>query len=497
MLGISIFIFLSCKDDDSILGFPNDPRLHSSYVEIPVKSSVVRYDGLITQKLSTDANHRLLVGKYTDPEFGAMEARAYTSLGPPIRLTVPSATATFDSLVLQLRLDFYLVGNQDSTEQVIQIYEPLDTLNDGVTFFTNNSSVPLLPTLLGEKHFGVDPEDFLTYEQTYTDTDSTNDKSVTVKIKINGTMGPDLFNDLVNNNTSVIQDPKVFNGKYKGFGIVMSSGDKILGIAPTFTLPYTTTKDSRLTLYYTDAGVQSQAQFVMDDSYNSTTGIQYNIVNFSTYTSDRTGTPLDGLQGFTEFVPSNGRTYVQGGPGLITKLDFSEFYKHLDTVKNAVFNSAELVVTNVGTLRPPTSILLRVLDSTSNEFASPYLDSTTVKIVYFPNLTDPTLKKPVDPYYATNSGAFVLGGNSITAINVQFDEGTTVLQVDGATKTIHTIFITELCQRLYNNRQHPRRATTFSLLPNEDEFRKSVSSLILEPEIKLRLYYAQPVIKIK
>ena len=58
-------------------------------------------------------------------------------------------------------------------------------------------------------------------------------------------------------------------------------------------------------------------------------------------------------------------------------------------------------------------------------------------------------------------------------------------------------FVTEFIQKIYNQKHDKRRVRAVGLIPAETEFQKSVSSLVIDPGTSLRLYYSQPVIKIR
>ena len=155
-----------------------------------------------------------MVGRFNDAELGNMEARGYANIAPPVDYRTPPATATLDSLVLQMRLT-YSYGNTDSTQQRIQVFEVLDTMKSTVGFYSN-SSVAISPVLLGEATFGVNPTIF---EKSLTDTT----KYQIVKVKLQGSIFTDLFSDMINNPT-LMGDINEFMGKYKGLAFRMPDG---------------------------------------------------------------------------------------------------------------------------------------------------------------------------------------------------------------------------------------------------------------------------------
>ena len=207
-------------------------------------------------------------------------------------------------------------------------------------------------------------------------------------------------------------------------------------------------------------------------------------MSFSNITTDRSASALNGAQPFKEFVPPDNHFYVQSGTALVTKIDLTSFYNYVDTIENAVFNSAELVVTNTSQKKAPFFVQLRILDST-NHFRAPYIDSLVNDVIV--NTLPPYLSKiPTAWFIATGS----------TSIDVRGDQGSTI-RVATDTYEIGKIFITEFCQQVYRHKHDKRRITTLALMPSESEFQKSVNGLVLDGNIKLRLYYSKPVIKIR
>ena len=414
-----------------------------------------------------------------------MVARGYANIAPPITVGVVPSTAIFDSLVLQLKLDNYYYGNSDSTQQRIQIFEVLDTIKSSVGYY-NNSTVSISSTLLGEAIFSVDPAAFDKALPFNSDRDTSNNVITNVRIKLQGPLGPDLLADLMSDPQTLVSDPDAFMGKYKGLAFVMSQGDKIVGIDPTFTSPLPKRKDTKLSLYYTDGATRSRADFLFYFANNFTYGKTYPAVSFTTITTDRNSTALSGIQSFKDFVPPDDHFYTQSGTALITKIDLTPFYNYVDTLENVVFNSAELVVTNTSKRKAPLNVQLRILDST-NHFRSPYIDS----------LLNDVITTTLSSYFTKIPTAWIIGTSTTSSsIDVRSDQGHTIPVVTD-TYEVGKIFITEFCQQIFRHKRDKRRIKTLGLMPVESEFQKSVNGLVLDRNISLRLYYSKPVSKIR
>ena len=121
---VALFFF-SCEDEASVLGFKNqNQKFDASYIEIPIESSVLLLDSQRTSNfVFQNETNRLLIGQYTDDKFGAVAANAYTQFFTTSGAKLP-ADVTYDSVTLQLVLDFYNYGSTDAlSSQSISVYE--------------------------------------------------------------------------------------------------------------------------------------------------------------------------------------------------------------------------------------------------------------------------------------------------------------------------------------------------------------------------------------
>jgi hypothetical protein len=411
-----------------------------------------------------------------------MEVQAFSNIAPPTVTITPTSTSTLDSLILQLSLDFYFYGSRDSSQQHLQVFEVLDTIQPTAGYYST-TSIQYGKKLMGEARFSVNPPVFDEALTLNADTDTSNNVTVMVRMAINPGYGQSLLQDMINN-PALFTDINSFIGKYKGLAFIMKEGDKIVGFNPVFSATSPTAKNTRLSLYYSDGGIQSRADYSLYYANNFSVGITFPGVSFTTIETDRSPTVLAGIQDSKDFIPGDKRFYVQSGTALITKFDLSSFYNFMDTIDNAVFNSAEVVVTNVGQQRSPYEVQLRLLDST-NHFRSPYVDS----------LVNGVISPVIDPYLAKIPTALAVAATSSNAIDVRADQGSAIAVATDY--TIGKIFITEFCQQIYRHKTDPRRIKWVGLMPVEGEFQKSISSLVIDPNVYLRLYYSKPIIKVR
>ncbi len=480
LLFFSLIFVASCKDNSTIIGFAKDPRLEAHYVDIPLKPSVILFDGVLTRNLADSQTPRILIGKYNDPDFGNTEARGYSNFVPPSTVPEPTGFARLDKLELTLEFDLYYFGSKAETNQHIKVYELRDTLLANRGYYSNSiirSTQDLGLPPLGEADFTISTSQFDNALVLNSDKDTTNNLHYSITIKLDtATLGHNLLNDLINNQP-VFENAQSLSGKYKGFSFVITQGDKILGIKPNFDSPVRS-QNTRLSLYYTESGTQTKVDFLLYSQGNT---------SCSTFSTDRSTTSLNGIQPFKDFVPLNNRYYVQSGTALITKLDLTDFYTYVDTLNNIVFNSAEVVMTNNASQTPPTKVLLRVLDST-NRFRGALVDS----------LVGGAVKGVADPYFSRMPSAIQLSQiASSTSINVRADQGAQVA-IDPESRVIGKFFITEFCQQIYKYKSNKKkRVRALGIMSDQLEFANSVNVVDLNPSISLRLYYSQPVVKVR
>ncbi len=487
-----VFLFLvfisSCKDEEGIVGFKKDPRLLGEFIDIPLDPSVILDPGLLTDNPSGEQITRILFGRYNDPVFGSMEARGIVNFGPPPAFIKPSANATFDSLVIQLRFDYYYYGQTGSTQQKLQIFEVLDTIKYNKPYYAS-TPVAIASTPLAEKIFTISSDDFDNAIALNQDNDTTNNQIAVVRIKIPGILGVSLLNDFkIGSLDSIMENFNKFRGKYKGFAFVVPNGegDKILGINPVFRAGNPKVTDTKISLYYTDDGIKSKADFVMYQAVNGTTQQFNSVLSYSKITTDRGATMLSGIVPFKDFRPFDGRFYIQSGTSLVTKLDLKHFYEFIDTVNNLAFNQAELIINNVSTGKNPSSLNLRVLDST-NHFRNSLLDT----------LQNKGATKTLDPYWSKTRNAFATSQSvTNTTVSVITDTNSDA-RIATDTRVINNIYLTSFCQQVYRYKTDKRRPTALAISASGDELRKSVSGLVLDQNIKLRIYYSKPVVKIR
>ncbi len=483
LLCFLIFLFLSCRDDAAYIGLEKVPRLNARFIDVPLNQSVIQIDGLLTRNTTGDALTRILMGKYNDPALGNMTASGYAHITPPIQIPTVSASATVDSLVLQLKLDYYYYGSSNVSSQHLRVHEVLDTIYPNRGYYTTSKvNISIKPQ--GETTFTVSPTEFDVALALNSDADTSNNKVFNVRVPIHGALGDSLLNDLALH-PELVKDAKRFMGKYKGLAILTSDAEKILGINPVFRTPLPKSTDTKLALYYSDGGVHYRTDFLLYNSNNSL-GISYPAISFSTITTDRSATALSGIKSGEEFIPSDKRAYLQSGTALITKVDLTNFYHFIDTLDHVVFNSAELLTSVISSQTPPARVQMRLLDSNDG-----------FRLLNIDTLVNGVVTRSVDPYLSKISTS-ISSSNATTnpPVDILAEQGVRINVIPDPYR-LDNVFITEFCQQIFHHKHDPRKVNAFALMPSEAEASKAVNPMILDPTLTLRLYYSKPIIKIQ
>ena len=488
LTGLSLLllvVFFSCEEDVSTIGIRRpDSKFRVTYAEIDIPSSVILFEKLATFNKATtvDGDQRLMVGRYQDNDFGTIRTEIFTQIGQPIILgTAVSETAVMDSLVLQLKTDFYHYGSTSVSSQSFQVHELQDTIAQKPYF--NISKIAYKPEILGQKSISINPVEFAQNFSDNNDNVTTNNKTRLYRIALDGSFAQRLF-ETVRTEPELIKDFKGFTGKFKGFAIVPSAGDKIVGIDPKAT-GAAGALETKLSLYYTEAGIKKTIDFLLFPHSNPVTGVPNPVLGFTSIQSDRAGTVLQSLtEPNKDFLPIDKKRYTESGVGIVTKLDFTPYFNYMDTVKNPVLNSAELVFENESSeFPPPSQFQFRVLND-QNQYRS-YFKDTLVNGKTFEK-DDLELLQAYKFSVAPNAsdGTMDLGNDLWQVLYVRPNISNTI-----------SAFLTEFFQAQYTQRKNDKRIKYCAFLPLETQFRKSVNRFVMKDNIKLKIYYTTPIVE--
>lgn len=318
-----ILVFLSCTKEDMIFEIGDkytDVNTNICYVDtFRIHSYTVRMDSLETSGLTSPS---IIVGRYVDPVFGTLSSKSFFRVSRPSSYTLPH-DAIYDSLQLILIHDDYFTGdtNASYTIKAHRLTETLQSIEN--------------KTLYNTSHFDYNPAVF--GSTTFRPRPATDD---TITLRLDDLFGNELFN-LLQDKSFKNSDNNTFLLYFKGFALDYDENNKAV-------LGYRVTSDSipvmRLYYHYFDyQNISKYIDFPVSVS-SSPEGyinpdLQFNQISLP-------GPPFDTLVQ-TNMLPAKytgNSTYVQGGTGILTRLEIPYLRYLGDNYENMKILSAELVL---------------------------------------------------------------------------------------------------------------------------------------------------------
>ncbi|MBZ9631596.1 DUF4270 domain-containing protein [Salegentibacter sp. LM13S] len=284
ILFISAFLLFSCSEDSDISEVADNWINSNTKVyfidTLTVNSSTFKFDSL-----SVSGSNRLLIGAYTDEDFGYIESKVFAPIYPST-YTIDSE-AELDSVALILNYDGYAY-NDTLQNQVFNVYEILEKVdNDGEDFY-NTTSFKVAENAIGVKNFKPYP--------------TLNDS---LHITIDYNFGEGIFEKIKNKDLTNTED---FMREYRGISIVPDRENTgVLGFS----------RESSLRLYYSISAEVDSEEKTLDLNFNESD-------SFNHISSNNAGSLLDSLSqnSYLSSLDSDNQTFIQGGTGIATRIDF-------------------------------------------------------------------------------------------------------------------------------------------------------------------------------
>ena len=475
VLAVALFFF-SCEDETSILGFKNpNKKFQVAFIDIPLDTStVLAVDSIITDLRPLIINGQtsvvdgILVGEYQDPDFGKINAQSFLAIYPTVNNAL-AASAVYDSVTVQFRLNFYgygFTGNQDRRFAIHEMTGDTLTFFGGNRYYSNSPAPQMGDTPLGEAVVSVNA-DSLQKQAALT----TGQDTLFARARLADEYGQKLFAAIKPGLTDQSQQ-RLFKAQIKGLALIPSGEPGILGMNVVNNFGQL----SRVILHYHTL----DANGAVDDTLSRTFGFDY--TSFTKVQPERTGTELAAMQPYESIAPLSNKRYIQSGAAILTKLNLAPFYEFADTVDNLIINSAELIIDNVEAPaghRPHNSLMLRLMNNDADQF----LNSRVA----------------ADRDILINSRYFVLQTENYYTAST--DTSTPVTIGYDAENKRYSGFMTLFAQSLFMNKDdgdgiNSKRIRHLALYPFNPSAQRSVTRTVFNKEdVKLRIYYtrANPV----
>lgn len=278
---------------------PGEYTLGQKYIESQTQLAVidtfaVSLSTVILDTVATSGTGNILVGNYPDAIFGSVISHSYFQLGVPGTADVQK-TDVYDSLNLIIRYNAYSFG--DTTKALkIDVYRLTGKiiLNEN-NLITSQTTVEFDPTPIGSI--------------CYTPVPTSGD---TVSIKISDVIGQDFFEKL-RDNSEVMTDTDRFLNYF--YGLVLRADANYAGAIVGF-LGH---EDAAKLILHThrDGFTQEEIDYEF--------GLYNYSRQFNQFEHDLSATALNGLKGQRDALPAtstNGLAFLQGGTGLVIRVDF-------------------------------------------------------------------------------------------------------------------------------------------------------------------------------
>ena len=307
-LVLGLFLFISCEKNGPFgLDSEDVAPVEFSSVEIPVSSSVVWLDSIISSDVGT-----MLVGDFNNNTFGQLDATSYSRLSlnrAAIRI-LPSESI-LDSVRMNLRFNYVYDTANTASVWGLDAF----AISRGIT---DTLHITRDEALFSDSLFASSKLEIFNFDSIYS-------------IPFNLRWAERVF-ELLKTEDPIVEDQESFDRFFRGlaFRARTDVGDNIFGISIG--------EESNVTLYYREPGISGEID--LNRAHIMTFGTAPHFYNLK---ANRAGTPTSLLtQVNTEFEPA-GKRYIQSGAGIVTKIDISEFQNFISETPR-IINLAEITV---------------------------------------------------------------------------------------------------------------------------------------------------------
>ena len=341
----ALFFFFSCEEPSEI-GLelnPNMSAVSTHYVEIPLETSQIQIDSLLSSVTATATQTNqgrkvnfspILIGRNSTPAFGDLRATAFTNISTTDSVPAVEAGASVDSVFLRLSYEQAFSGQAIDAGQSLQVFrlqdavKPTAVVADTIkkyTYFTFNSEE--LAEQIGSISFDT----------------SQVDNNV-LKIALSSAFANEILEKL-KSTPSTFASQEAFNDFIKGLAIVP-------GEENTFINNYNLHL-SGIELFYggntKPVSFPLIPRFLIPGQGERTTLPAYYHLETDYSNTALVNAPTDS-RGTQAFTTTDGLLYFRSGVGLSPKISFSalESFINSDTLGTFVLNQATLEIDSVG-----------------------------------------------------------------------------------------------------------------------------------------------------
>jgi hypothetical protein len=473
-VSVALFFF-SCQDDTSFIGLKNPSKKFEVFsVEIPLASSVITIDSVYTDNRGSIGS--LLMGRYTDPIFGPVEAESYIQIGPTSSTKI-DATSVFDSVTVELRYNYFSYGLSGTQSESFLIHEISDNAfaTTNPVRFDATASLTYRPDAFVTVSQNIDPEEFS--EQFALAT--TAQDTLIVSERLPDAFGLKIFDLAKEYAFSTSAEQLAFFQEVKGLALIPSETSQgIVGIRVDGF--------SRVILHY---------HSIENGAVKDTLSRNFNFTgaSFSHISKDRSNTELSGITNSYQSYLENESDlrYLQSGNPILTRLDLEEFYNFLDedSVKNILINEVRVIIDDVespAATPAHQALALKLLNRNGYFFnrrvSSEYIEVEGNNRNVIPNSQGGDIS--YQHYFVGSEFS-----NSPAVLGYQSDEN----RYEGFATTFAQGLVRN--RNLSNGEKNERRIKYLALFPVSPSLQYSVTRTVIPADqIKLKIYFTRPIL---
>lgn len=314
-----------------------------------VDTFAVSFSTMILDTVKTSSTGTILVGNYTNENFGRISSQGYFQIGACADEILDAEI--YDSVEVVVTYSGYYIGDTTRTQEFLahRLTERISSSDD---YFTNRSAFAYEPTPLGSAVFTPALK-----------------SSDTLAIRINDELGLDLF-EKMDGRSEIVTESENFINYFNG--LVLIPGENSDGLILGFDADSSSAK----------IVVHSHTTSLTTTEYKHEFPLENSNHQFNHISHDFTATGLSSLAQQRVKLSSTeaaGLSYIMGGVGLVTRIDFPSLPEIL-LFERGIFPKVELEIatTNKYNSDPPTDLILYATDKLNNllsEYGS--LASTT------------------------------------------------------------------------------------------------------------------------
>jgi hypothetical protein len=308
-LGRSAIFVLSLMGGLFVPGCKNNPESYSlgkEFVESQTAVSLidtfsVSLSTVIFDRVVTSGQGCILIGKYHDDIYGTVTSNSYFQVGVPESYDVQSDDI-YDSLHFVLQYNKYFFGDTTKSQRIVVNHLTQNIVFDDQGAIASNASFTFDPSPVGSIIYTPRP----------------NGSTDTLTIKIDDTIGLDLFRKLAEN-SEIMTDNTLFRDYFHG--LVLRADENYEGSIVGFT---TIKQEAKLVLFTRKATSLEENDIVF--------GLEDSTRQFNNVVHDFNSTNLRPLTQQRYQLSSSltgGLSFLQGGIGLAIRVDFPSFQEAL------------------------------------------------------------------------------------------------------------------------------------------------------------------------